>query len=107
MTFWPLGMGKQLFWPAMRFELCTPEIERYVNITINFQKKDFFSSSNRRNSICTVELNHLNSENSLILKIPLIKLSTKTKPFYYILRYPQMKFEKLAATSCSFGRNYR
>ena len=27
-TIWPLGTGKTFFWPAMRFEVCTPDIHQ-------------------------------------------------------------------------------
>ena len=30
MTFGPLGMDKFFFWPAMKFELCTPALATNV-----------------------------------------------------------------------------
>ena len=35
MTFWPLGMYKNFFWPAMRFELCTPGLNH--NNRVSFE----------------------------------------------------------------------
>ncbi len=35
---WPLDMSKKFFWPAMRFELCTPDIQ-YVVICVFLKQK--------------------------------------------------------------------
>ena len=33
MTFWPLGMAQNFFWPTMRCELWTPVIESFKHFT--------------------------------------------------------------------------
>ena len=40
-TFWPFSMAQNLFWPAMRFELCTPDLE-HNNILVLFKQKQFY-----------------------------------------------------------------
>ena len=45
-TFLPLGMGKNIFWPAMIFELCTPDLSQWQTNTTT--KKNFSGYGNFR-----------------------------------------------------------
>ena len=41
LSFWPLGVAKKYFWPAMRFELCTPALEvQAIEIDIVLNKRN-------------------------------------------------------------------